>query len=121
MNPPTVEGWHTGQEWIDSGTLVERVNFAAQYLGKTDLPGVRTMVARVTPKGERLAPEEFVKRCIDVVGNTNIADSTREALVAHVKKGGDIRLSSAAGQADFPRRCAEMFQMIAATAEFQFC
>ena len=20
MNPPTVEGWHTGREWIDSGT-----------------------------------------------------------------------------------------------------
>ncbi|MEK7814333.1 MAG: DUF1800 domain-containing protein, partial [Chloroflexota bacterium] len=26
MNPPTVEGWHTGREWIDSGTLVERIN-----------------------------------------------------------------------------------------------
>ena len=26
-NPLTVEGWHTGQEWIDSGTLVERINF----------------------------------------------------------------------------------------------
>ena len=24
LNPPTVEGWHTGKEWIDSGTLVER-------------------------------------------------------------------------------------------------
>ncbi|MCI0440584.1 MAG: DUF1800 domain-containing protein, partial [Chloroflexi bacterium] len=27
-NPPTVEGWHTGHEWIDGGTLNERVNFA---------------------------------------------------------------------------------------------
>src|SRR5262245_20172375 len=25
MNPPTVEGWHTGKEWIDGGTLNERV------------------------------------------------------------------------------------------------
>ncbi len=41
MNPPTVEGWHTGHEWIDSGTLVERINFAADYLGRTDLPGVQ--------------------------------------------------------------------------------
>jgi uncharacterized protein (DUF1800 family) len=41
MNPPTVEGWHTGHEWIDSGTLVERINFASQYLGRTDLPGVK--------------------------------------------------------------------------------
>jgi hypothetical protein len=121
MNPPTVEGWHTGQEWIDSGTLVERVNFAADYLGRTELPGVRTMIERVTPQGERLAPEEFVKRCIDVVGNTNLAESTRETLVAHVKQGGDLRLSNAAERKDFTRRCGEMFQMIAATAEFQFC
>ena len=26
LNPPTVEGWHTGSEWIDSGTLSERIN-----------------------------------------------------------------------------------------------
>ena len=24
LNPPSVEGWHTGQEWIDSGLLLER-------------------------------------------------------------------------------------------------
>ena len=38
MNPPTVEGWHTGGEWIDSGTLVERINFAADQVGNLDLP-----------------------------------------------------------------------------------
>ena len=30
LNPPSVEGWHTGKEWIDTGILVERVNFAAE-------------------------------------------------------------------------------------------
>ena len=121
MNPPTVEGWHTGHEWIDSGTLVERVNFAAGYLGRTELPGVRAMVDRVAPTGERLAPDEFVKRCIDVLGTLNLTDSTHEVLVAHARKGGDLRLSTAAERADFTRRCGEMFQMIAATGEFQFC
>jgi hypothetical protein len=28
LNPPTVEGWHTGHEWIDSGTLSQRTGFA---------------------------------------------------------------------------------------------
>ena len=28
INPPSVEGWHTGREWIDSGALVRRLNFA---------------------------------------------------------------------------------------------
>ena len=32
FNPPSVEGWHTGQEWIDGGTLVHRINFIAEYV-----------------------------------------------------------------------------------------
>ena len=47
MNPPTVEGWHTGKEWIDSGTLVERINFAADQVGNTGLPGVKDIVSRI--------------------------------------------------------------------------
>ena len=41
LNPPSVEGWHTGKEWIDTGILVERVNFAAEQLGDVSQPGVR--------------------------------------------------------------------------------
>ena len=41
LMPPTVEGWHTGQEWIDSGSLVERVNFVADQLANTSRTGVR--------------------------------------------------------------------------------
>ena len=26
LNPPSVEGWHSGLEWIDTGNLVERIN-----------------------------------------------------------------------------------------------
>ena len=44
MNPPTVEGWHTGKEWIDSGSLVERINYVADELSDTSKPGVRAMV-----------------------------------------------------------------------------
>ena len=33
LNPPSVEGWHEGVEWLDSGTLLERVNFDSIYLG----------------------------------------------------------------------------------------
>ncbi|PKB79203.1 MAG: hypothetical protein BZY88_14585, partial [SAR202 cluster bacterium Io17-Chloro-G9] len=46
MNPPTVEGWHTGREWIDSGTLVERINFASEFLGNTEMPGIKDIVNR---------------------------------------------------------------------------
>ncbi|MBI3326924.1 MAG: DUF1800 domain-containing protein, partial [Nitrospinae bacterium] len=120
MNPPTVEGWHTGHEWIDSGTLVERINFAAQYLGRTDLPGVRAMIDRLMARGARLSPEEFVDGCVDMVGCLNVTNDTRHALIEHAQGGGALRHGTDAERAEFTRRCGEMFQMLAATGEFQF-
>ena len=63
MNPPSVEGWHTGQEWIDSGTLMERINYAASRLGASSKPGVRMIAARLASGKERLAPSELVDGC----------------------------------------------------------
>ena len=51
MNPPSVESWHTGSEWIDGGALVRRVNFAAKLLSDTSLPGVKSMVAGLKEQG----------------------------------------------------------------------
>jgi hypothetical protein len=116
-----VEGWHTGHEWIDSGTLVERINFASEYLGRTDLPGVQDMIGRLMARGERLSPEAFVDGCMDMLGCLNMSDDTRRELVAHAQRGGELRHGSEAERAAFTRRCGEMFQMLAATAEFQFC
>jgi uncharacterized protein (DUF1800 family) len=115
MNPPTVEGWHTGHEWIDSGTLVERINFAADFVGKTVGRGVKDLVERLQTQGD-LTPEQFVDACADMVGCLNISDETRSQLVVHAQKGGAL---SSANQGEFASRAGEMFQMIAATAEYQ--
>ena len=37
--PPSVEGWNEGTGWIDTGNLVERMNFSTQQLGNLDNPG----------------------------------------------------------------------------------
>src|SRR6202012_5308218 len=44
LNPPSVEGWHTGKEWINSGSLMARVNFVAEKVGDTSLPGVQAII-----------------------------------------------------------------------------
>ena len=120
MNPPTVEGWHTGREWIDSGTLVERINYASQLLGNTELPGVKSLVNRLMARGETLNPDAFVDGCLDVIGPLTVDDSTRDELIAHAQKDGALRHGSGEEQSEFTRRTGEMFQMIASTAEFQF-
>ena len=120
MNPPTVEGWHTGREWIDSGTLVERINFAAELLGNTELDGVRGLVDRLMARGDTLTPEQFVDGCLDMTGPVQVTADTHAQLVAHASQEGNLSHSSDDERVTFTRRTGEMFQMIAATAEFQF-
>ena len=120
LNPPTVEGWHTGHEWIDSGTLMERINFAADYMGMTDLPGLQSLINRLMAQGETLSPEQFVEGSIDLVGALNLRDETRRELVDHARQGGALRHGTEAERAEFTQRTGKMFQMISATAEFQF-
>jgi hypothetical protein len=100
--------------------LVERINFASDYLGQTELPGVKGMIDRLMAQGDTLAPEQFVDGCLDLVGQLQVTEDTRKELVAHAQRGGELRHSSEAERAEFTQRSGEMFQMIAATAEFQF-
>src|SRR5712675_1388139 len=51
LNPPSVEGWHTGKEWINSGSLMARINFMAEKVGDTSAPGVRGIIDRLKTQG----------------------------------------------------------------------
>ena len=119
LGPPSVEGWHEGEEWVDSGALVERVNFAAKYLGDVRQPGVRDIVERLGElDGGVLSPEQVVDGCLDMAGPVPVDDDTRRALVSHVAEEGDVDLSGGAA-ADSGRRVAELLGLIASTREYQ--
>ena len=120
LNPPSVEGWPEGSEWIDSGVLVERVNFASGYLGDVSNPGVRSIIEELaSSNGGVLAAEDVVDGCLDLVGHVEVEESTRQALVARVAQGGDVDLRSDAAESEGGRRVAEVLGLIAATPEFQ--
>jgi uncharacterized protein (DUF1800 family) len=116
LNPPSVEGWHTGKEWIDTGILVERVNFAAEQVGNIDMPGIRNIIGRLRSQGT-LAPEAFVDGCLDLMGPLEVSERTQEALVGFARKGGDLDLAD--GKRETEQRVGEMLQLIVATREFQ--
>ena len=59
LNPPSVEGWHTGKEWINSGSLMSRINFVAAQIGNPDLPGVQAIINRLKAQGTK-TPEQLV-------------------------------------------------------------
>ena len=116
MNPPTVEGWHTGQEWIDSGTLVERINFAADQVGNTSLPGVQSIVSRLSADSRTHTPEGLVDGCLDMLGTYELPEETRRELVDHVAKGGQLQGDGP----EFAGRVGQVLQLIVATQEYQF-
>ena len=120
LNPPSVEGWHTGREWIDSGTLVERVNFLSHYVGNRELPGVKLIVDRMSADDSVMSPEEFVESCLDLIGPVEVGEQTHGSLVDHARKGGDLRRATGEDRDRFAPRVREMLQMIGATAEYQF-
>ncbi len=119
INPPSVEGWHEGLEWIDTGTFVERLNFASTQLGNTDHPGVKSIIERVaTNGGSAIGPEELVDRCLDEIGMVSVSDETRTSLVDYAAADGDV-IAGADVDPDTRDRVAQLLQMIAATHEFQ--
>jgi uncharacterized protein (DUF1800 family) len=116
LNPPSVEGWHMGKEWIDTGCLVERVNFGATQLGEVNQPGVQRIVERLRARGE-LSPEQFVDGCLDLLGPLSVKAKTRAALVKYARQEGPLCLDQGHHAAD--QRVAELLSLIAATREFQ--
>ncbi|HLF04456.1 MAG TPA: DUF1800 domain-containing protein [Dehalococcoidia bacterium] len=120
LNPPTVEGWHTGKEWIDSGALVGRVNFASEQVGNVAQPGVQAIIRRLSARGKSLSPQALVDGCLDLMGPVEVTPDTRRALDAHASQGGVARWGTAQEKEQFARRVAEMLQLIVSTREFQF-
>ena len=116
LNPPTVEGWHTGKEWIDSGTLVERINFTADRVGNINLPGVRSIIDRLSSEGATLSPERLVDGCLKMLGAYELAEETRSKLAAHAVSEGVLRT----GTEEFAQRVGQMLQLIVATQEYLF-
>ena len=120
LNPPTVEGWHTGREWIDSGTLVERINFVADQVGNPDLPGIKLIVDRMSAGTSTMSPEEFVDGCLDLMGPLEVSEKTGDSLIEYARSGAALRRGSEEERSRFARRVVGMLQLIVATAEYQY-
>ena len=117
MNPPSVEGWHIGKEWIDTGNLVERINFAADRVGDPSKPGIRRLIDQVKAQG-RLTVEQLVDRCIELVGPFAVKEGTYGSLVGFVEQDRVPSFDGADDAAD-ERRVVQLLQLIVSTREYQ--
>ena len=116
FNPPSVEGWHTGREWIDGGTLVHRINFTADFVGDISYPGIREIITRLASEGPTISPERLVDGCLQFLGCYELDDETRRMLVAHAEKAGNVRTDTA----EFSQQVGQLLKMVVATKEYLY-
>ena len=116
LNPPSVEGWHTGVEWINSGSLMRRINFTADLVGDVERPGVQSIVNRLKAQGE-LSPEAFVDTCLDLMGPLEVNAETRQELIDHTGASGALTWNSEPQAAE---RVSELLQLIVSLRDYQY-
>ena len=119
MDPPSVEGWHTGREWIDGGTLTERINFAVNQVKDPAKPGVRAIVARLAQEADALTPAALVDRLIDLAGPLEVSEETRAALLALAEMSGGVSFATEADREEAATRVARLLTLIVAAPEYQ--
>ena len=121
LQPPTVEGWHEGSEWIDSGALVERVNFAAKELSDVRSPGVRSIIDRLQAGSDDgvLDPADLADGCLELLGPIDVSDETRSVLVEYATRKGDLDLNGHQPGDEAEQRVGNMLRLVAATREYQ--
>ena len=118
LNPPTVEGWHTGHEWRDSGTLSERINFATKQFKDASKPGIQEMLQRAGSVNED--PAGLVSRWLDLMGGVRVSEETHRSLVEYTK---DLETMDNDPNGEGDQREADvlnLLQMIVSTVDYQF-
>jgi hypothetical protein len=111
LDPPTVEGWHTGGEWIDGGNLTERVNFAVDEIGEGLAPGIQSLIQRMKDSEVLGSAESLVNAVLAETGSAEVSDLTREALIDFA--------NDAEGE-DEATRVIRLLRLAVATPEYQF-
>ena len=119
LNPPSVEGWHTGLEWINSGSLMRRTNFFADMVGDTSHPGSQSIADRLRGLGD-LSPGAFVDATLDLVGPLEVDEQTRLELVSHADEEGALKWGTEEDDSSSMRRVGEMLQLTVSLRDYQF-
>jgi len=120
MDPPTVEGWHTGKEWIDGGTLTERINFAVTQISDMKKPGPSSIVRRLEELDRPLESAEVVDTILDLVGPLEVQPETRAALVDFADQVGEISFGSDEDRVVSEERIGRILRLTVASREYQF-
>jgi uncharacterized protein (DUF1800 family) len=121
MNPPSVEGWQGGNEWINTGAYVQRVNFASRVLNDPSKPGIRAIIDRIreTAYGGTMSAAELVDACLQIVGPLEVLESTRDGLIEYAGNWSEIRFDDPESATQAEQTIVALLQLVVTTQEYQ--
>jgi uncharacterized protein (DUF1800 family) len=119
LNPPTVEGWHTGKEWIDGGTLNDRVNFAVNHVAPENSPGMADILNRLSAYNGPIPPKMLVDKIVEYVGGMDIGSETLAGLVRYAESCGPMTFNSNRTLKQRSTHVRRLLQLIVASREYQ--
>jgi uncharacterized protein (DUF1800 family) len=117
LGPTSVEGWMGGDDWISTGSMVQRINFASDTIGNPDKRGIKAIIGRIADRhpSRNVDPEALVDDCLDLVGRLRVEDGTQEGLVEFVREQGDVDPATEDGAG----KITSLLQLIVSTREYQ--
>ena len=111
LNPPSVEGWHEGEEWIDSGSLIERINYASDEISKKSSRGVKRIIEII--KSKKIASDEdFINICLEALGYIEVSDRSYKIISEH------LEINKYENSED---KITDILRIIVSTPDFQYC
>ncbi len=120
LNPPSVEGWHGAEEWVNTGAMMQRVNYASKVLGDLSRPGVRAIVDAVMPLTDDGDAGTMVDECLAHLGHLELDTETREAVVNFAREQmAELPGGGKAKRAEVEQVVIAVLQLSVATREFQ--
>ena len=111
MNPPSVEGWHEGEEWIDSGSLIERINYASTEISDTSSSGVKRII-EIIKETNITDSNDLINNTLETLGYINITDKTKGMIKEHLRKNKFTNKED---------KILDVLKLIVSTPDFQYC
>ena len=89
LAPPTVKGWDGGEAWINTSTLLARVNFASAISNSRQMFGGQVFQVTSYLQQNSLTPEGWVDYLIETLGPLPLTPATRQTLMNFVSSAAD--------------------------------
>ena len=121
LAPPSVDGWQGGEEWVSTGAMMQRVNYASKVIGDMSRPGVKKIIAEVNRTCVTRDAETLVDECLQHLGYIELGEETRREIVGFAREQIS-QLPQSGGKASesaVEKTVIAVLQLAVSTREFQ--